>query len=170
MKKGFTLLELLVVILIIGILAAVALPQYQKAVGKSRVTEALVNLRSIGNAVQLCEMEHGTDIETNGCWNFDNLSIEVGQVPVPTHADSSYTNNTHYLPYSLDGGTEIIATAGVAISGTLHSINSQDVCLCMFRDGSVRGVLGNCYNEPGWNVLGALGIDPATEEDNCNCC
>ena len=64
-KHGFTLIEMLVVSLVIGILAAIALPQYEIAVGKSRTIDAIANLRAITEAQEayfLATGEYTNDI------------------------------------------------------------------------------------------------------------
>ncbi|MDM1735277.1 pilin [Acinetobacter towneri] len=54
MQKGFTLIELMIVVAIIGILAAIAIPQYQNYVTKSQVTRVVGELGSLRTLVDLC--------------------------------------------------------------------------------------------------------------------
>jgi len=77
-NKAFTLIELLVVVLIIGILAAIALPQYERAVERSRASEARLMLNTLWKNKQLCELELGKDAYECRWANLVNhLSIEL---------------------------------------------------------------------------------------------
>ncbi|MGE4358004.1 MAG: type IV pilin protein [Candidatus Omnitrophota bacterium] len=58
-KRGFTLLEILVVIIIIGILATLALPQYMKTIKKARIAEATSNIGSLRGALLRYYQEYG---------------------------------------------------------------------------------------------------------------
>ena len=96
-KKGFTLLELLVVVLIIGILASIALPQYKKAVGKSKVSQTFIMLKSILQAEERYYLEHAS--YTNNLANLD-LVFPKGTITTVWTGTKSATPNTYI--YSCD--------------------------------------------------------------------
>jgi type IV pilus assembly protein PilA len=59
--KGFTLIELMIVVAIIGILAAVAIPAFMKYIRRSKTTEATMNIRKLfDSSVSYYEDEHAT--------------------------------------------------------------------------------------------------------------
>ncbi len=59
LQKGFTLIELMIVVAIIGILAAVALPAYQDYTIKAKVANAISSTGALKTAVALCAQEAG---------------------------------------------------------------------------------------------------------------
>lgn len=95
MKKGFTLVEMLVVVMIIGILSSMALPNYMRSIEKSRATEAMTLLKSLNDAV------YAYSAEKSSCPpSFSKLLIEVPGTKV-----SDTEVRTKYFAYKLNAAT-----------------------------------------------------------------
>ena len=86
MKQAFTLIELLVVVLIIGILSAIALPQYEKSVEKARFMQALTLLSSVAEAAEVYLL-------ANGEWPQKLTDLDV-------HLPADYNKNTQAFLYN----------------------------------------------------------------------
>jgi type IV pilus assembly protein PilA len=82
MQKGFTLIELMIVVAIIGILAAIAIPAYNDFTIRSKVTEVVNMVGVCKTSVAEYFQSKGTlpaDATTAGCSNTDSL---LAQAPV----------------------------------------------------------------------------------------
>ncbi len=92
-KKGFTLIELMVVVIIIGILAAVAVPIFRGQTKRAIASEGEALLGSVRTAELVYYSEHGSYLDvSNGGGEDDPLGIDASK-------------NKYFTSYSVNGTT-----------------------------------------------------------------
>lgn len=114
-RKGFTLIELMIVVAIIGVLAAIAIPNFLKFQAKSKMSEAKTNLGAIYTG-QLSYFG-----EQNSYGNFDSINWSPSGTPRYHFALGAWADNN-----ALNRGA-LIANAPVPTSWTANLNGAKDV-------------------------------------------
>jgi len=133
MQKGFTLIELMIVVAIIAILAAIAIPAYQNYVIRSKVTEAMSQLDSAKTGVAEFYQSNGHIPASAASAGFDETAAGGGQISnyvlkltytAGTGSIDATTQNTGaaaadtpvvtMTPFEQDGTTALPAAGGYA--------------------------------------------------------
>jgi len=146
-QKGFTLIELMIVVAIIGILAAIAIPAYQDYTIRSQVTEGM-------NLASSLKASIGEEFAQTGAWpeNLEALGL-VDDADVAVEPSGKYVTGVQ-----IEDGTIHITFGGQAnanIDGDILSLrprvstNDDVVWLCGYNDGTGMAVA------PGDPVSGA---------------
>lgn len=147
MQKGFTLIELMIVVAIIGILAAVAIPAYQNYTVKSRYTEVVAAASPYKSAIEICAQ----DGRCNNAGAFTGIVVAAG-VPdaaaiaagVPGIASSGTVFNPAGVTLATAGAVATLTFAPNAVNG-VTAADTYVLTGTLGADGKVAwAVTGGC--------------------------
>ena len=149
-QKGFTLIELMIVVAIIGILAAVALPAYQDYTVRAKMSEVILAASQCRTSVtETYQSNNAASLPTGGKWGCE------ASKPTTKFVSSVGTNdtgaiqvlvNTTNLPQIPAGGGVNLVPTGVnngIVASWLCGPNTTDSQLAKYLPGSCRDTTVN---------------------------
>ena len=142
MQKGFTLIELMIVVAIIGILAAIALPAYQDYTKRAKVTEVILAASACRTSITET-YQSASSLPAAGAWG----------------CESSTSTSKYVASVATDATGNIIVTVPAGATGDSNIDGKVLTLLPKDASGTAAPTLGTAVNR--W-ICGSTTLTPAT--------